>query len=123
MMFTYSANSVESGRNFVDSLRFRVFLLSDRVRNRPLLTVRARICQDKLLSNCLAKYFSPRIKCQKSRWWALIRIMSQDDDYNLINVSGPLTIEAILKSVQQRFNNGQYYVSNLHIKLLKCLTI
>ena len=40
--------------------------------------------------------------------------MSQEDEANnfdLINVSGPLTIEAILKALQQRFNNGHRYVS------------
>lgn len=40
--------------------------------------------------------------------------MSQENeanDYDLINVSGPLTIEAILKALQHRFNSGHNYVS------------
>jgi hypothetical protein len=39
---------------------------------------------------------------------------SQEDEansYDLINVSGPLTIEAILKALQHRFNSGHNYVS------------
>lgn len=34
------------------------------------------------------------------------------NNFDLINVSGPLTIEAILKTVQHRFNNGHNYVSS-----------
>lgn len=41
---------------------------------------------------------------------------SKEDDansYDLINVSGPLTIEAILKALQHRFSIGHNYVSFL----------
>ncbi len=40
--------------------------------------------------------------------------MSREDEasnFNLINVSGPLTIEAILKTLNQRFINGHNHVS------------
>lgn len=36
---------------------------------------------------------------------------NEANDYDLINISGPLTIEAILKALQHRFNNGHNYVS------------
>lgn len=39
--------------------------------------------------------------------------MAQKDDFDLINVSGPLTIEAILKALQQRYDGGHNYVSFL----------
>jgi len=35
----------------------------------------------------------------------------EEYNFDLINVTGPLTIEAILKTLQQRFNNGHHYVS------------
>jgi len=40
--------------------------------------------------------------------------MSADDKANkfdLIDVNGPLTVESILRCLQQRFSNKQYYVS------------
>lgn len=41
--------------------------------------------------------------------------MSQEEaeanSYDLINVCGPLTIDAILKALQQRFSAGHNYVS------------
>ena len=37
--------------------------------------------------------------------------MAKEDDFDLINLDGPLTVEAILKTLQQRFMDGHYYVS------------
>ena len=36
---------------------------------------------------------------------------SSHSSYDLLNVSGPLTIETILRTLQQRFNDGYCYVS------------
>ena len=38
--------------------------------------------------------------------------LDQANKFDLIDVSGPLTIEAILRCLQQRFNSGQCYVSD-----------
>lgn len=35
----------------------------------------------------------------------------QESSFNLIHLSGPLTVEAILKTLQQRFVDGQCFVS------------
>lgn len=35
------------------------------------------------------------------------------DNFDLINLNGPLTVEAILKTIQRRFNEGYCYVSHL----------
>lgn len=53
-------------------------------------------------------------------WWAFIRVgvrgeqpkaMAREDSFDLINLDGPLTVEAILKTLQQRFMDGHCYVS------------
>lgn len=41
--------------------------------------------------------------------------------YDLINVSGPLTVETILRTLQQRFNDGHCYVSWPHLKVSRFL--
>lgn len=38
------------------------------------------------------------------------------NNYDLINVCGPLTIDAILKALQQRFTAGHNYVSTVETK-------
>lgn len=53
--------------------------------------------------------------------------------YDLLNVSGPLTVETILRTLQQRFNDGHCYVSltlassdehmNFMIRLFRTSTI
>ena len=37
--------------------------------------------------------------------------MAREDNFDLINLDGPLSVEAILKTLQQRFMEGQCYVS------------
>ena len=37
---------------------------------------------------------------------------AEANNYDLINVCGPLTIDAILKALQQRFSSGHNYVSS-----------
>ena len=37
--------------------------------------------------------------------------MAREDNFDLINLDGPLTVEAILKTLQQRFMDGHCYVS------------
>ena len=39
--------------------------------------------------------------------------------YDLINVSGPLTVETILRTLQQRFNDGHCYVSWPYSRFLR----
>lgn len=41
--------------------------------------------------------------------------------YDLINVSGPLTVETILRTLQQRFNDGHCYVSRPSLKVSRIL--
>lgn len=45
---------------------------------------------------------------------------SSQSSYDLLNVSGPLTIETILRTLQQRFNDGHCYVSLLYSKINTC---
>ena len=37
--------------------------------------------------------------------------MAREDNFDLINLDGPLSVEAILKTLQQRFMEGHCYVS------------
>lgn len=37
--------------------------------------------------------------------------MAGEDNFDLINLDGPLSVEAILKTLQQRFMEGHCYVS------------
>ena len=37
--------------------------------------------------------------------------MAREDNFDLIKLDGPLTVEAILKTLQQRFMDGHCYVS------------
>lgn len=37
--------------------------------------------------------------------------MAREDNFDLINLDGPLTVESILKTLQQRFMDGHCYVS------------
>ena len=39
--------------------------------------------------------------------------MAGEDNFDLINLDGPLSVEAILKTLQQRFMDGHCYVSNV----------
>ena len=36
--------------------------------------------------------------------------MAGEDNFDLINLDGPLSVEAILKTLQQRFMDGHCYV-------------
>ena len=48
---------------------------------------------------------------------AVLQTMAEEESgsFDLIQLSGPLTVEAILKSLQQRFMEGNCYVrSSLH---------
>ena len=36
---------------------------------------------------------------------------TSESSYDLLNVSGPLTVETILRTLQHRFNDGHCYVS------------
>ncbi len=50
--------------------------------------------------------------------------MAEDDKANkfdLIDVNGPLTVESILRCLQQRFSSKQYYVSGWKLKVDRCL--
>lgn len=48
--------------------------------------------------------------------WASVHVLAmaeeQESSFNLIHLSGPLTVEAILKTLQQRFVDGQCFVSS-----------
>ena len=39
------------------------------------------------------------------------RDMAREENFDLINLDGPLSVESILKTLQQRFMEGHCYVS------------
>ena len=43
--------------------------------------------------------------------------------YDLINVGGPLTVETILRTLQQRFNDGHCYVSEHSNYINPCIVL
>ena len=46
-----------------------------------------------------------------------LQTMAEEEDcsFDLIQLNGPLTVEAILKSLQQRFMEGNCYVRAFHL--------
>lgn len=91
---------------------FQVYRACDRNQNSIIILM--------VFSDSGTKYRIPvgKLVCSYKNavlWTKPVVMAGSGSNYDLINVSGPLTVETILRTLQQRFNDGHCYVSVSHV--------